>query len=63
MSPFDFNDNGEIDGEDFFLLNGSLGGKDQNDNNKNKNPVGCGSVIVFFCSSRGFAPKISFSQL
>ena len=25
MSPFDFNDNGEIDEEDYFLLNGPLG--------------------------------------
>ena len=49
MSPFDFNDNGEIDGEDFFLLNGPLGDPDQNDNNKNdnnNNPVGCGAIIV-----------------
>ena len=46
MSPFDFNDNGEIDGEDFFLLNGPLGGSNQSDNDSNKNPVGCGSVVV-----------------
>ena len=46
MSPFDFNDNGEVDGEDFFLLNGPLGGSSQNDNNNDNNPVGCGTIIV-----------------
>ena len=46
MSPLDFNDNGEIDGEDFFLLNGPLGGKNQNGNNNDNDPIGCGVVIV-----------------
>lgn len=50
MSPFDFNDNGETDGEDFFLVNGPLGNHGQNDNKKNggnkNNPLGCGTVIV-----------------
>ena len=46
MSPFDFNDNGEVDGEDFFLLNGPLGGSNQNDNNNGNNTIGCGTIVV-----------------
>ena len=48
MSPFDFNENDEIDGEDFFLLNGPLGGRSQNDNDNNNdnNPIGCGVIVV-----------------
>ena len=54
MSPFNFNDNGEIDGEDFFLINGPLMGKrrdtndndNNNDNDNDNNPFGCGTIVV-----------------
>ena len=45
MSAFDSNDNDEIDGDDFFLLNGPLGGHSQNDNNNNSH-IGCGVVVA-----------------
>ena len=43
MSPFDFNDSGKTDGEDFPLPNGPFRGSSQNNNSNNH--VGCGTII------------------